>query len=489
MAESQGFPIVLHSTFIQATRDTGYRSTAAAVAELVDNSIQAGAKNVRIFVDDGGTADRGVRVAVLDDGSGMTSTTLRMALQFGGSQRFADRSGMGRFGMGLPNASISQARRVDVFTWRAPNASFTSHLDVDEIAAGGVNEIPRVKRAGLPKWAQEWRSFSGTLVVWSKCDRIDNRRVSTVSRKLHEPLGRMFRHFLWKGVSIFINGERVNAIDPLFLHRGSPLKGAVPFGAPLTFEVRVPGARDDTSVVRVRFAELPVAEWHDLPVEDKRRYGILDGAGLSILRAGREVDYGWWFFGSKRRENYDSWWRGELSFEPALDEWFSITHSKQGISPTPEIREILTPDLEAVARQLNSRVQRAFGALKGETPMAVIPMKPVQTKPTAPAAAVASRKVNGHAERSHRKPEFLVKVQRLGPKQFFTVTKGDGPPVLVINSTHPFYRLIYAVATDQLKMYLERMLIAASKSCDKKTYANFRASWAIELAALLEADE
>jgi hypothetical protein len=496
MAETQRFPIVLHQTFIEATRDTGYRSTAAAIAELVDNAIQADAKNIRILIEDG---NDGVRVAVLDDGSGMDSSTLRRALQFGGSKRFADRSGLGRFGMGLPNASVSQARRLDVFTWRAPNACFASNLDVDEISAGKVDEIPSVRRTALPKWAQEWRSFSGTLVTWTRCDRIDNRRVSTVVRKLHEPLGRMFRHFLWKGVKIFINGEKVQAIDPLFLHKDSPLKGAVGFGAPLTFEVRVPGKTDQTSVVRVRFAELPVSEWHDLPVEEKRKHGIVDGAGLSILRAGREVDYGWWFFGAKRRENYDSWWRGELSFGPDLDEAFSITHSKQGISPTPEIREILTPDLEAIARQLNGRVQRAFGNLKGDTPTAVIPIKAPEIRDTstkAESSAPAQSAARSQPAKSVKKtPLYTVKAQRLGPKEFFKAASEDGKWVLTINSGHAFHRTVYSVASDRAKVQLERMLlahakaVAGSKKGQQMEVGEFRSAWAVELASLLEADE
>ena len=352
MSEALRFPIVLHQTFIEATRDTGYRSTAAAVAELVDNSVQAGAKNIRISVrEDGGE----VQLAVLDDGTGMDSATLRRALQFGGSVRFGDRSGMGRFGMGLPNASVSQARRVDVYTWKAPNACFASHLDVDEIASGDMSEIPTIRRTTLPKWAQEFRGFSGTLVQWSRCDRLDNTRISTISRKLLEPIGRMFRRFIAGGVKIWVNDQAVVPVDPLFLNPASPLSGATLFGEPLTFEVRVPGDGKKTSLVTVQFSELPVAKWHDMPVDDKRKYRIVDGAGLSILRAGREVDFGWWFFGAKRRENYDSWWRGELSFEPDLDELFAITHSKQGINPTAELREILTPDLEAVARQLNGR--------------------------------------------------------------------------------------------------------------------------------------
>ena len=304
---------------------------------------------------------------------------------------------------------------------------------------------------------QEHRDFSGTLVVWSKCDRLDNRRVSTIVRKLHEPLGRMFRHFIWQGVKILVNGQAITAIDPLFLHPSTPLTGAVPFGEPLTFEVRVPGKADKTSLIRVRFAELPVAKWHDMPAEDKRKYRIVDGAGLSILRAGREVDYGWWFFGAKRRENYDSWWRGDLSFGPELDELFAITHSKQGINPTLELREILTPDLEAVARQLNGRVQAAFAAVKHEEPP--IFSTGSGSKPERPAAA--SRRLEPHpsgngkassVQPPDREPveqdrqEYTVSVERLKGEEFFDAKVTGKQWNLVLNSDHAFYRHIYCAS-------------------------------------------
>jgi DNA topoisomerase VI subunit B len=111
--------IVDEQRFILSTRDTGYRSTASAVAELVDNSVQAGANRIRIFVSHEGIGvDRRLLVAVMDNGCGMDAETLTTALRFGGSSRFDDRSGPGRFGMGLPNSSFSQAKRLEVYTWQ-----------------------------------------------------------------------------------------------------------------------------------------------------------------------------------------------------------------------------------------------------------------------------------------------------------------------------------------------------------------------------------
>src|SRR5690348_12867537 len=112
--------LVADHQFILATRDTGYRSLANALAELIDNAVQAQASWVRVFVRDApGDSQSDVAIAVLDNGYGMDRDKLWTALQFGGTERFGDRRGLGRFGMGLPNSSVSQSRRVEVYSWRA----------------------------------------------------------------------------------------------------------------------------------------------------------------------------------------------------------------------------------------------------------------------------------------------------------------------------------------------------------------------------------
>ena len=130
--------IIAIDRFILATRDSGYKGTESAVAELVDNSLQAGlARTVHINIavqDD--DSECPLRISVLDDGCGMDKRTLRQALRFGGSSRFNDRNGLGRYGMGLPNSSLSQARRVEVYSWQRPGRVLCSYLDVDEIARG-----------------------------------------------------------------------------------------------------------------------------------------------------------------------------------------------------------------------------------------------------------------------------------------------------------------------------------------------------------------
>src|SRR5438105_73070 len=115
--------VVATATFIDAIRDAGYRGPTAALAELVDNAFEANATTVRIDIAEGTSEPI---VTVVDDGCGMKPSILPLALQFGGSTRFGSRRGLGRYGMGLPAGSISQARRVDVFTWTRQGHVFWS---------------------------------------------------------------------------------------------------------------------------------------------------------------------------------------------------------------------------------------------------------------------------------------------------------------------------------------------------------------------------
>ncbi|MCH7793424.1 MAG: ATP-binding protein, partial [Planctomycetes bacterium] len=102
------FTIVQEERFIEATRDSGYKSTASAISELADNAFQAGANEfiVHFRSEEKAYTGRGPRpqpvieeLICVDDGSGMTPEVLRTALRFGGTSRFDDRTGLGRFGM------------------------------------------------------------------------------------------------------------------------------------------------------------------------------------------------------------------------------------------------------------------------------------------------------------------------------------------------------------------------------------------------------
>jgi signal transduction histidine kinase len=87
--------LVEPANFVLAVRDSGYKSTAFAIAELIDNAIQAGAATVAIEVRRGEDSKWPVVIVVEDDGSGMKVEDLSHALAFGGSTRFDDRTSLG----------------------------------------------------------------------------------------------------------------------------------------------------------------------------------------------------------------------------------------------------------------------------------------------------------------------------------------------------------------------------------------------------------
>ena len=86
--------IVQLRAFVEATRDSGYKNAAYAIAELIDNAVEAGAERVDIDVDEiktGGSSK--LEITVADDGCGMDKDVIALSLQFGGSTRFGSRAG------------------------------------------------------------------------------------------------------------------------------------------------------------------------------------------------------------------------------------------------------------------------------------------------------------------------------------------------------------------------------------------------------------
>lgn len=99
-------------------QDNGYKSTVSALSEIIDNSIQANAKNIDIIIVRNTTRDYDEidEILIIDDGDGMDTAIFDKALQMSSGSRSNAKSGLGKYGQGLPNSSISQTKRVEVFT-------------------------------------------------------------------------------------------------------------------------------------------------------------------------------------------------------------------------------------------------------------------------------------------------------------------------------------------------------------------------------------
>jgi len=506
--------IIALGNFIQSTRDSGYKSTVSAVSELVDNSLQAGARRIEVNLcatDDDSRYP--IVVSILDDGGGMTRSQLRESLRFGGSSRFDDRTGLGRYGMGLPNASLSQARRVEVSSWQDGKTPLMTFLDVDAITEGEMAKVPAPKVSRCRMEQLHRFSDSGTEVVWKCCDRLDNRRISTIEKKLKLALGRIFRHFIWNGHRLSINGEQVRPMDPLYLHPESVVQGGVSFRDPIEIEMRVPGTKK-TSFITIRFVELPVEEWSALSVAEKKLRGVANNAGVSMVRGGREIDYGWFFLKGKRRENYDDWWRCEICFDPELDELFGITHTKQQVRPQELLLEVIAPQMEDMARLLNRRVRDRFLAVKTQN---------VGAKSMEKGNQLGRRGDLGDSRRVKKSDrEQFESLSVVHPKllntddgatsyfewiedaisdqEFFSpIVKEDGLIVL-LNERHPFYLnrykpLLRALGADAVKVrdLVQSLLLSAAQAETKVVdgygrshVERFRREWSCILEQLTE---
>ena len=370
---------------VKAMRDSGYKSTTHALAEIVDNSIESGATAVELF----GISKENERtgrvaleeLAVLDNGQGMDSATLRGSLRYGFGTRTARRS-IGRFGVGLPNSSMSQARRVDIWSWQTgvTNALHT-WLSIEDVE-GGKQEIPEPTHKPIPEvYIQSSRNGpedSGTLVVWRDLDRVEWRRASTTFRHTEALLGRIYRRFLAspsdrlhpddpRGEEIGLQRTitcipvecvdgmfcveeddvvEVKPNDPLYLMKGTSCPeefGSGPMfteleGSPFIvkipyqdkeYEVRLRGsyARPHTRNSGHSDAEWP-EQWAGRDA-GQAPWGKHAGhnLGLSMIRSHRELemDTSW-----TNQDTTERWWTIEIDFPAELDEIFGVTNNKQG---------------------------------------------------------------------------------------------------------------------------------------------------------------
>lgn len=342
---------------VKAMRDSGYRNTAYALAELIDNSIQAEAKNVEVICLEEYQKiseryrRRMTHIAVLDNGTGMTPETLWIALQFGNGTHLTDRRGIGRFGMGLPNSSISQCRRLEVWTWQnGPDNALYTYLDVDEIERRTQIAVPEPSAKPLPK---EWRnrseliSESGTLVLWSNFDeyRLTWRGAAATLRHTETLAGRMYRKFINDGrVAIkLIALENEEPTESRFAKVNDPLYLMSPSSTPAPFETKPMfqswGEQDETFsihygeadhevVVRMSWAR-PETVPDDGLERGRKPYGkhAAKNIGVSIVREGRELDLdpAW----TNSYDPVERWWGVEVEFPSALDEVFGVTNNKQ----------------------------------------------------------------------------------------------------------------------------------------------------------------
>lgn len=525
------FSIVRQDRFIQATRNSGYKGTESALSELIDNSIQAGATSVgirMIGVEDGlsGTGrtriPRVVEVAIVDNGRGMDVDLLRRALRFGDSNRFNDRSGLGRFGMGLPNASVSQCERVEVYSWQNGQAPLWTYIDVNEIADGSLTEIPVPVPAPIPAPYQDFvDERKGTLVVWRRCDRLDHDgKLDTLERSLRHSLGRIFRYFLIADFDLSINGNKIGPFDPLYLMPKARLPEdslAVQHGDTLKFIVPIPGQPDQSSVVEVALSLLPEQWQVGIDKKDRQKRHVDTTAGFSIVRAWREIDIIKSPYHAKHWT--DAWYRVEIRFDPELDEVFGVTHTKQhasisrGSAIYERMREAIVANVTTlkdtiIARGKTAHIAKAIRA--EEAVQRVSPrLKPVEElleKADSQVAAEVkefveqsgldkSKEERDQLEARLSKYTMLIEYELLPGAPFYRTKVVGRSIVVLLNTAHFFYERVYRRIEEESplgKTGVDLLLMALSR-CEalggdevRTWYDDQRQEWSQHIKAFVQ---
>lgn len=342
---------------VQAMRDNGYKNAAHAIAELMDNAIQADATMVELLCGERTSLvsqrqrSRIETIAVLDNGNGMDAATLRMALQFGNGTRLepSQQTGIGRFGMGLPASSISQCTRVDVWTWQdGPDSAIHSYLDLDRIKTEGQTAVPKPEPKAVPEmWRKIGKSWGekGTLVVWTNLDRLIWRMASAVIDNSELIIGRMYRKFLTSD-KVKIRMVAFNVSDPTktleerWAQSNDPLYLTAKTSCPSPYDnesmfepwgeevKQVIGFNGGQHTVTLRFAVAKKeARPNDIAGSLPHGQHAKKNVGVSVVRAGRELELDQGIVNTY--DPRERWWGVEIEFPPALDELFGVSNNKQ----------------------------------------------------------------------------------------------------------------------------------------------------------------
>lgn len=376
------FGLVMTQAFLKGIRDIGYKSTATALFESFDNSIQAEAENIHLVFDfdKAKTAKTNPsKIAIVDDGHGMSKEMMRVAVLWGGSDRINDRLGMGKYGYGLPSSCVSIGQRYTVISKREDMDNWHAvTIDIEEISNRDSKYIeqktgrvvaPEAQSAKIPPFIKDYLDLKsatlkhGTIVLIEKIDRLSKATFNALKKHLSLETGITYRNYL-RGINILIDGDITEPVDPLFITDGFRFYDENDIRAESLPSIELEVTNSVTKKhgpVKIRFSYMPygflnkkdgVDENNDTsanedgdPQEKRNKTKRLTvrkhNNGIIFLRKGRQIDVvdsrcPWTKF-----QNNDRYVGVEVDFSPELDEEFSITTSKQQIVASERIWNIL----------------------------------------------------------------------------------------------------------------------------------------------------
>jgi hypothetical protein len=411
--------LIKADTALRSFRDGGY-SLADALGEVVDNSLQSGATKIRIAwkvkEQPAGRNKKTKRqfewFAVADNGSGIAAEILANVLTVGFSTRYGSREGIGRFGVGFKLASISQAKHMEVYTrpaylnatrkpredgqdfWTFSQSNdegriFKTYLDLEEIDQGEQTYYTRDEVEDFPEeYAHLMGEGSGTLIVWRELDRLNHEpsfaeRVDEKLKSLAYFLRRTYRVYIANGTEIYLDDDQTALVpyDPLFeiddpdaveLAKGQPMKGERVESGTIDIDGHKVHWLVQLTPPITRMKRLGGGEEGPEGPSQFKKLHIPDNEGkISFLRHNREVSYTTVprMFPTRNSE-LDRYIGIQVSFPPALDEYFQVKHIKRGAEPVEKLREELRKALNKPIKVARERIKELWDKTQQQTPPA-----------------------------------------------------------------------------------------------------------------------
>lgn len=344
---------------MNSLRSIGY-TFPTAIADIVDNSISANAKNINIYFP---INEDELYITILDDGNGMSSNELFNAMKYGSEKDNYSKFDLGRFGLGLKSASLSCCKvltvvskmnnSISAYQWDYDTVTQSKKWDCLELDEDEINNIPDINKL---------KNLSmGTLVVWQDFDIAYKKSNGRVQEYLanemeltEKNLRLVFHRFLkdkFKPLNIFINGNKLLPFDP-FLEEHPKTDTKKPS------EINI-----DDSIIRIQTYILP--HQSDLSKDDiENKLGGIEslrkGQGFYIYRNDRLIIYGSWFRLSTNALNSEllKYGRIKVDIPNSLDDIWDIDIKKQNASIPKQILNNLKQSVLNVCRKSEEKTKK-----------------------------------------------------------------------------------------------------------------------------------
>ncbi|MDE6785040.1 MAG: ATP-binding protein [Ruminococcus sp.] len=339
-------------------RAMGY-SFESAVADILDNSISAHATEIKLKFPVEPTE---CYVAICDNGDGMTNDELFDAMKYGSEYKRNGRADddLGRFGLGMKSASLSQCRRLTVASRK--NGILSAYIwDLDIIEEKQdwyMVECSEEQIAKIRFIDYLDKHESGTVVVWENFDVIQKSfgnvysELSKRTISVTDYISLIFHRFLNRNdksaVKIWVNNYRLNGLDPfLENHNKTDIRREI--------SITVPDSSGKEHIIKVQPFILPFQK--DLSHEDKKLSGGAENyrsmQGFYIYRSGRLIVWGTWF--NRHRDELTKYARIRVDIPNSLDDIWGIDIKKQSATVPLSIRKRLT---KAIDETMDKSVQK-----------------------------------------------------------------------------------------------------------------------------------